>query len=197
MGRFFRMTLPLAVLLALAGVARAEAAWRITTPYQGNPLKVAVLSGEGTASGNHFPASLEFSCHPGAAVPRVVLRVPVMVADWDFHAYDSSGSGSVSLRRRFLKIMAANRRVIDRPVYTGIAGDNASFMFSWQPNEALLARLTRRQDGVQVVLDGLRRNQGNMQAHFVIPADASLMLSVLRPCSGALSGQKGAASDAK
>jgi hypothetical protein len=146
-------------------------------------------------SGNTFPASLEFSCHPGAGVPRVVLRVPSMVADWDFHAYDSSGANGATLRRRFLTVMASNRRVLDRPVFTGIDGENASFMFSWQPNEALLARLSRQNDGVLIVLDGLRRGQGKLEARFVFPADATAMHEVLAPCSPAVSGQKKAASD--
>ncbi|TDR80191.1 hypothetical protein [Paludibacterium purpuratum] len=197
MGRFFRMALAGgAALLALSDWGFAQTQWRVATPFQDNPLKVAVLTGEGTVSGNTFPVSLEFSCHPAAGVPRVVLRVPSMVADWDFHAYDSAAT-NMAPRRRFLTVMASNRRVLDRPRFTGIDGENASFMFSWQPNEALLSRLARQNDGALIVLDGLRRGQGNLEARFVFPADVSVMRDVLAPCSDAVAGQKKVASDAE
>ncbi|MBV8648042.1 hypothetical protein [Paludibacterium sp.] len=197
MSRFFRQAVAVgAAWLALSAGAGAETSWRIAAPYQGNPLKVAVLTGEGTVSGHVFPASLEFSCHPDAKVPRVVLRVPSMVADWDFHAYDSAVRGT-ALGRRFLTVLASNRRVIDRPAFTGIDGDNASFMFSWQPNEALLARLSRQNDGVMIMLAGLRRSQGSLETRFVFPSDPAPMREALAPCSNAVSGQKKAASDAQ
>lgn len=188
LGRNFGCALCLALLLCgLSGGIKAEAQWRVATPYPDNPLKVAVLAGEGRASGSTFPVTLEFSCHPGAAVPRVVLRVPIMVADWDFRAFERASSGIAPSRRRDLTVLASNRRVIERPVYSGIAADNdASFTFGWQPGEALLSRLVRGRDGIQIHLRGMRRSQGQLETRFVLPADDSAMRVALAPCSRSL-----------
>lgn len=183
MGRNFRLALGFGLSFAAACAAQADAEWRVVMPYPENPLKVAVLSGEGRASGSTFPVTLEFACHPGAAVPRVVLRVPKLVADWDFGAFERAAVNSAPSRRRDLLVLASNRRVIDRPAYTGIAADNASFTFIWQPDEAFLARLTQGRDGVQIHLRGIRRSQGRLEARFVFPADASAMREALAPCS--------------
>lgn len=187
MGRNFRRALCLGLCVgAVSAMAHADAVWRIVTPYPGNPLKVAVLSGEGRASGSTFPVSLEFSCHPGAAVPRVALRVPLLVADWDFSAFERAASGTTPSRRRDLIVLASNRRVIERPSYTGIAADSASFTFIWQPDEALLARLSHGQDGIQIHVDGIRRSQGRLEARFVFPSDSAAMRAALAPCSRSL-----------
>jgi hypothetical protein len=186
-GRNFRLALCLGLSLGMvAAPVLADAQWRITSPYPGNPLKVAVLSGEGRASGSSFPVSLEFACHPGAAVPRVTLRVPLLVADWDFSAFAHAPSGDAPLRRRDLVVFASNRRIIGQPNYTGIAADSASFTFIWQPDEALLSRLTHGNDGIQIHLRGIRRSQGRLETRFIFPSDSGAMRAALGPCSRSL-----------
>lgn len=166
--------------------------WSITTPYPGNPLKVAVLEGKGQVGKVPFPVMLELSCHPDAAVPRAVLRLPVAAGGWNMKLFDGA-SGGAGQRLRTLAVYGSNRRLLDRPRFNGAAGEDDSFMLSWQPNDALLATIGRSGDGVLLRLAGVHRTLGQLEARFVFPQDASAMIDALQPCSKAIKVQGKAA----
>jgi hypothetical protein len=169
----------------LPGVALADSQWRIAAPYPGNPLKVAALDGQGTVGRKTFPVVLELSCHPDAAVPRAVLRVPLDAGGWDMSVFDGA-SGGAGQRLRTLAVYSSNRRLLDRPRFSGVHSEPDSFLLNWQPSDGLLARIGRPGDGVQLRLTTMHRSQGRLEARFVFPADTSDVISALAPCSKVL-----------
>lgn len=174
----------------LVSVAHAETTWQLQSPAQDNSAKVVMLTGQGVIGKQTFPVLLSFSCQSGTARPRMVLNVPILVEDWDFRAYDTSTASGGAQRRSVLSVRIANRRILERPAYTAVAENKASFMFDWQPNARLLQRLDRANDTLTVNIRGVRRGQGQFVATFVMPADASLLREVLLPCSPGLADRR-------
>jgi len=177
------------------GVLPAATLWNISAPYPDNPLKLASLEGQGKAGNVSFTVTLELYFHPKVTVPRAVLRLPLNAAGWDLSRFYGTADGS-GQRLRTLVLLGSNRRVMDRPRFSGLAGDNGSTLLSWVPNEVLLSRLARPGDGVLVRLAGARRPDGVLEVRFVFPDDARPMLEALAPCSTQLQ-VKGNAADGK
>jgi hypothetical protein len=168
--------------LVLSGAASADSVWRVSSPYPGNPFRVAVLDGRGQAGVLAFRVSLELSCHPDAAVPRAVLRVPADISGWNWRDYEGGADGQ-DQRMHSLEVRSRNTRILDRPRFTGILEDDTSFLFSWQPNEAFLSQVGAAAREVSISLDGRLRSQGAVTAVFDFPVGATTMLAALGPCS--------------
>lgn len=171
----------LAGMVCSACAPAADAGWQIASPYPGNPLKVALLVGQGHVGSAAFPVTLELSCHPGVAVPRAVVRVPANAAGWDFSVFDGP-SGGADQRRRTLLVEMRDPRVSDHPWFSGVRGEKASYMLSWLPSQTFMHSLTQPGEWVSVQLSAVRRSQGMLAAHFDFPAATDAMLAALAPC---------------
>ena len=182
MGRIYSVARVICLVgVCLPGLARAANVWQASSPYPGNPLKVATLVGVGHVGAKSFPITLELSCHPEAAVPRAVLRVPLTAGGWNFNDY-LGPVGGAGQRRRSLQVLGRGARALDQPRFSGIDGDHVNFMFSWQPNDAFLGYLGKNRDWVSIHLDAVRRSQGALDARFDLPPDSATLLSVVGPC---------------
>ena len=169
-------------LLPLLAVAAPASGWQVTQPYQGNPLKTAMLTGTAQYLGRQGRATLTVVCRPDAGRPSAQLGIDEKLAG-SFPVDPFEGPGGIGEKKRLVRVTLGGDAKPRSFTSTASRQEQIAFEWTFNPPKAEFQRWIKSAGKTITVAVAEPDGKGRqLQATFQLPAVSQPFSEMVMPC---------------